>query len=72
MDNLSQRATLVDVTFRSWSARCVDKKISEQVLYDNSAKKDAGKFNKRLLEKDALKDITTVLNEARKFYKEKT
>jgi len=72
MDNLSQRATLVDVTIRSWSARCVDKKISEQVLYDNSAKKDAGKFNKRLLEKDALKDITTILNNTRKYYKDIT
>lgn len=72
MDNLSKRATLVNLTIRSWSARCVDKKISDQILYENAAKADAGKFNKRLLEKDTLKEITSILNDVRKYYKDRT
>jgi len=72
MDNLSKRAMLVSLKISSWSARCVDKKVTDSVLCDNQAREDAGSFSKRLLEKDTLKNIAAILNDVRKIYREKT
>ena len=72
IDNLSKRATLVSLTIQSWSGRCVDKQVSEEVLYQHQANADAGRFSKRLLEKEALKEISSIVSETRGYYKDKT
>jgi len=72
MDNLSKRATLVSLKSRKWTGRCVDKQISQEVLYQHSAKDEAGSFSKRLVNKDCLKEISRIMNQARNYYKEKT
>jgi len=72
MDNLSERASLVALNITTWSGRCVDKEISQDVLRQHMATDDAGSFSKRLMPKDALKPISAVLNEARRYYKAKT
>ena len=72
MDNLSKRAVLVSLEISHWSARCVDKKVSDEVLLNNSAESDSGSFSKRLIAKDYLSEITKVNNEARKYFKKNT
>ena len=72
MDNLSERAMLVSLELSSWSGRCVDKAISESVILDHSAEKDSGRFYKRLIAKDKLKEIGSIHSEARKVFKEMT
>jgi hypothetical protein len=72
MDNLSERASLVALKISTWTGRCVDKEISQDVLRQHMATDDAGSFSKRLMPKEALKPIAAVLNEARKYYKSKT
>jgi len=72
MDNLSNRATLVSLKIKNWAGTVVDKKVSEQVLYENQASDEAGSFRKRLMPKDAMKPISAVLNEVRKYVKTKT
>jgi len=72
MDNLTTRATLVSLKTSKWTGRCIDKDISQDVLIREGATEEAGRFSKRLLPKDALKEITTVVNSARKYYKDKT
>lgn len=72
MDNLSERAMLATLEISSWSGRCVDKEISKTVVEQHAADKDAGRFSKRLINKDHLKEISSICNEARKVFKEKT
>jgi len=72
MDNLSKRATLVSLKVSKWSGRCVDKQISQNVLIQHNAQEEAGSFSKKLLPESALKEISSIINEAKKYYKEKT
>jgi len=72
LNNLSERAMLATLELSSWSGRCVDKAISEEVLESHSAKEDSGRFSKRLIDKEHLKNISSICNEARKVFKEKT
>jgi hypothetical protein len=72
MDNISKRASLVSLKISTWTGRCVDKKVSADVLYQHNATEDCGRFSKRLLPKEALKDISAINTEARKYYKEMT
>ena len=72
LNNLSKRATLVSLTIKSWGARCIDKQVSEDVLYQHNAASNAGRFSKRLIEKDAIKDINSIVSEIRNYYRDKT
>jgi len=72
MDNLSKRAVLVSLEINHWSGRCVDKKVSDEVLLQNQAEADSGSFSKRLIAKEYLSEISKINNEARKYFKEHT
>jgi len=72
MDNLSKRAVLVSLEINHWSGRCVDKKVSDEVLTSNNADSDSGSFSKRLIAKEYLSEISKINNEARKYFKENT
>ena len=72
LDNLSERAMLATLELSSWSGRCIDDAISEEVVQNHAAEKDSGRFSKRLINKDHLKNILSICNEARKVFKDKT
>ena len=72
LNNLSNRSMLTTLEISSWSGRCIDKDISADIINQNMAQKDAGAFTKRLVNKDALKEISTISNEARKMHKQLT
>lgn len=72
INNLSSRALLTSLEISSWAGRCIDKTVSEDIINQHAAKKEAGTFSKRIVHKDALKEISSIRNEARKFHNEIT
>jgi hypothetical protein len=63
--SLSNRAMLSTLSISVWTARKLDRKVTNEVNADHGATQDAGRYNKLLLNKAALADITRIANEAR-------
>lgn len=63
--DLSSRAMLVSLSITAWTARKLDKRVTNKVLADNHAPADAGRFNKTLIADELLKKITQIDNECR-------
>ena len=61
---LQDKAMLANLTVRAWSARKRDREVSREVEQKHLAK-DAGNFNKLLIDKDALKPIVTISGQLR-------
>ena len=72
MTALSERAMLARLNIRQWSARKLDRKVTDEVNTAHNASPDAGRYNKRLVSKDALATIQKVANEARKMHYART
>lgn len=65
---LSKKAVLASLTITQWSARRLDKRITDEVNREHAAVSDAGRFNKLLLKKSALEPIWKLTSEARTFH----
>jgi hypothetical protein len=65
MTSLTSRAMLVNFTVCSWQARKHDKKVSDKVAADHGAQLDAGRYNKVLIARSALKALGAVQGAAR-------
>ena len=65
---------LIDLTIRTWNARKYDKKVSLQVLEQNNAASDAGRFNKHLLpgQASSYEAVHKKARELRAFFYEQT
>ncbi len=61
---LQEKAMLVNLTIRQWSARRRDKDVGKEVEKTHQAK-DAGNFNKLLIDKEALAPIVTLCGKLR-------
>ena len=70
--DITEKAMLVSLNIRQWSARKHDKHVSQQVNAQYGSNGDAGRFNKVLATKEALKDIQTAVSAARTFHMEQT
>lgn len=66
-----KRAMLVELTIRQWAARKHDKKVSREVDQGHGAK-NAGRYNKQLIAKDALEPIAKKANAIRLFHYART
>jgi len=67
---LASRAMLAGLHISTWGNRKFDRRVSEEVETQHEAEKGVGSYNKRLLAKDALKEIGGAVAEARDlFYK---
>lgn len=62
---LSRKATLVTVAISQWSARKLDKKVTDEINRSHGASADAGRFNKLLIERERLAAINTCVSAAR-------
>jgi hypothetical protein len=71
MTDLTQKAMLVSLHISCWTARKHDKQVSREVD-EKYGGKDAGRFNKVLASKEALKSIQQVVGSSRTFYLEQT
>jgi hypothetical protein len=64
---IQDAAMLATLNISQWTARKYDKKVSSEVEKAHSAK-DAGRFNKMLIAKEALEDIAKIAGAARTFH----
>jgi hypothetical protein len=65
---LSRKATLVAVVARVWTARKLDRKVTDKVNREHHASADAGRFNKLLVNAKHLEKITAIVGKARKLH----
>jgi hypothetical protein len=62
---LSRKAVLVSVNISQWTARKLDRAVTDEVNASHGAANDAGRYNKLLLEKEALAELTSMVSAAR-------
>ena len=62
---LDERALLVKLTISNWTASKTDKEVTDVVLEEQHAQSGAGRFTKKLFGKDALKEISRSVGQAR-------
>ncbi len=70
--DISEKAMLAALQIQQWSARKHDKNVSREVNAQYGGEANAGRFNKVLASKEALKDIQVVVGSARAFHQEQT
>lgn len=63
--DLSTRAMLVSLNISQWTAKKRDKKVSDEVAEKHSASKDAGRYDKHLVARDCLAEITAIVSQMR-------
>lgn len=72
MNVLSERAMLSNIRISMWTARRVDRKVTDEINEANGAANDAGRFNKSLVDKAALAAVTLAAGHARTFHSSRT
>ena len=65
---LSRKATLVSVEISQWTARKLDKRITDEVNTSHGASADAGRYNKLLIEAKRLEKINKLVSAARELH----
>ena len=69
---LASRAMLMSLKISQWSARRLDREITDEVNSSHGASADAGRYNKLLIDKEALADVVRVAGEARSEFLKRT
>lgn len=69
---LASRAMIVSLTISQWSAHRLDRQVTDEVNRDHGAADDAGRYNKKLLPKEALAGIVSVVSETRTEFLKRT
>ncbi len=70
--SLSERSMLVSLRISQWTGRRFDKKVTTEVNASHGAANDAGNFNKQLLPKEALSEISRIVGETRTGFLQRT
>src|SRR5262252_4230560 len=65
---LSRKATLVSVEISQWSARKLDRRVTDEINSSHNASADAGRYNKLLIEAKRLEKINKLVSAARDAY----
>jgi len=63
--SLTEKAMLARLTITQWSARKMDKRVTEEVRVNHDASADAGRYNKLLIAQEAIKTVQAVATAAR-------
>lgn len=63
--SINQKAMLAGVKISMWSARKLDRKVTDETNRAHNAQADAGRYNKALISKGALAEIVTIQGKAR-------
>lgn len=69
---LAERAVLARPSIAVWTARKFDRRATADTIDAAGAAGDAGRFNKALLSRDALRDVTTAASRAREYHYDRT
>ena len=64
--SLSSKAMLCTVSISAWSGYKFDREASEEIAQIHGAEKDSGRFNKRLVPRKELEEITKIIGRARR------
>src|SRR5215472_16689544 len=64
--SLSSKAMLCTVSISAWSGYKFDREASEEIAQIHGAEKDSGRFNKRLVPRKELEEITKIIGGARR------
>ncbi len=64
--SLSSKAMLCTVSISAWSGYKYDREASEQIAEIHGAEKDSGRFNKRLVPRKELEEVTKIIGKARR------
>lgn len=62
---LSRKAVLVAVNISQWTARKLDRKVTDEVNAKHNAANDAGRYNKLLIASEHLAELTGMVSKAR-------
>jgi hypothetical protein len=62
---LARKAVLVSVNISQWTARKLDKRVTDEVNREHGAAANAGRYNKLLIEAERLAKITSLVSAAR-------
>ena len=62
---LSRKAVLVSVNISQWTARKIDKKVTDETNAKYHAAQDAGRYNKLLIAKEQLAELQSLVSKAR-------
>ena len=62
--NLSENAMIVNLSIGNWTARKYDRKVSDKAAEMYEADGDAGRYNKLLVSKKAVKKVQSVVSQA--------
>lgn len=65
-NSLSSKAMLCSLSIGTWPGYKYDPETSEEIAEIHQADKDAGRFNKRLISRKELKEITKIVGQARR------
>jgi hypothetical protein len=65
---LSRKAVLVAVNISQWTARKLDRKVTEETNRRHGAGKDAGRYNKLLIDADHLTELNSLVSKARSLH----
>jgi hypothetical protein len=65
---LSRKAVLVSVNISQWSARKLDRKVTDRVNREHGAAKDAGRYNKLLIAAEHLSEMQSLVSQARSLH----
>lgn len=68
MSVLSEKAMLSHVRLSAWSARRIDRKVTDEINENKHAANDAGRYNKLLIDGKALSDVQAAVSAARTFH----
>ena len=69
---IQDAALLVNLRLTQWSAKKLDRGTSEEVCTTKGASSGSGNFNKQIIPKDHLKEITQLVNRIRNYHYENT
>ena len=70
--DITAKAMLASLHISQWTTRKHDKRVSREVNDKYGGSKEAGRFNKVLVDKESVKDIQAVISKARAFHMEQT
>jgi hypothetical protein len=65
---LSRKATLVAVVISQWTARRLDRKVTNEVIHQHNAVNDAVRVNKLLIEAKRLEKLNSIVSQARQLH----
>jgi hypothetical protein len=72
MQSLKERVMLVFLSISQWTARKLDKKVTQEVADNHGSAIEWGRYNKSLIAKDAIRTIAQVADTARTYHYENT